>query len=87
MIDPGRDKPLREDEWPDEHDLVDADEPAEVRCPSCGAEVFEDCQKCPHCGEWIVAAARAGRGGRGRLWLIAAIVLIVVILVVWVMRP
>lgn len=37
------------DDWSDE------DEDSEVLpCPSCGAEVFAEAEKCPACGDWIV---------------------------------
>lgn len=47
----------------------DDSEVAEViRCPACGADVYEDAEQCPECGEWITFSTRpfAGRS----LWFI-----------------
>jgi hypothetical protein len=40
---------------PDEADLA--------TCPACGAEVYEDAEQCPVCGEWITRSTHpfAGR--------------------------
>ena len=37
-------------------DLTD-DDSAVLPCPSCGQEVYEDAQQCPHCGAWITPLA------------------------------
>ena len=39
------------DDWPDRDD--DEDEAVVVACPSCGADVYEDVEQCPACGEWV----------------------------------
>ncbi len=31
----------------------DATDETLAECPKCGAEVYDDIEKCPHCGEWI----------------------------------
>jgi len=36
----------------DDSDLEDDDEPT-VDCPYCGAEILEEAQRCPHCGEYL----------------------------------
>ena len=35
----------------------DDDQTYTVACPNCGHDVYEDAEKCPHCGEYIVATA------------------------------
>jgi len=35
-------------DWPD-----DEDDSVVVTCPNCGADVYEDAEQCPSCGEWI----------------------------------
>ncbi|HET6325991.1 MAG TPA: zinc ribbon domain-containing protein [Planctomycetaceae bacterium] len=60
-------EPVEDDDWwkhggspnrdfPDEDDDVEdyADEPATIRCPHCGKEVFDDAEQCPACGSWFV---------------------------------
>lgn len=47
------------DDWPEEDD----DDEAVVACPNCRAEVYEDAERCPACGEWITTPTHplAGR--------------------------
>lgn len=49
-----------EDDWDiydfeddDFEDDYDDDEPAYLPCPSCGDDVYEDLEQCPHCGDYI----------------------------------
>ena len=60
---------------PLEEDLDDgSDDLPEAACPSCGAVVTEDTQKCPRCGDWIVPADLSRRGWRQ--WVFVAVVLL-----------
>ncbi len=43
-------------------------------CPSCGARVTEDTQKCPHCGDWITPRD-PGRSGVKRWIFVVAVLL------------
>ncbi|HUG93037.1 MAG TPA: hypothetical protein VML55_19510 [Planctomycetaceae bacterium] len=44
---------MHDDEW-DDDDWPDDDESAEVvPCPSCGGDVYEDAEQCPHCGQYV----------------------------------
>ena len=55
------------------------DDNAMAYCPSCGREVFEFAEKCPHCGDWITPTYRSPRGlGWHRL-----VIIVVVALLVW----
>jgi hypothetical protein len=47
------------DDDPYDDDDLPADEgvPATVPCPSCGADVYEDSEQCPVCGDYIVHSA------------------------------
>lgn len=50
----------------DEHDWDDDDSEAEtVPCPACGAEIYEEAQQCPVCGEYAVhnSSLLAGKPG------------------------
>jgi len=47
---------LDEDSWEDVPD--DDDESVTLPCPSCGAEVYEDADICPVCGEFIIRSSR-----------------------------
>ncbi len=46
-----------------------------LACPSCGKEVYEETQQCPHCREWIIPVDHGDRGKR-IIWAIAAILII-----------
>ena len=56
-------------DWDDDSDELDDDYPDDdsevelVRCPQCGADVYEDAEQCPECGEWITVSTHpfAGR--------------------------
>lgn len=48
------------------HDSDDASSADLLPCPSCGQMVFDDTDKCPYCGDWIMPIAAAGRSG---LWI------------------
>lgn len=65
-----------EDDWVEDAD----DEESEVLvCPSCRAEVHEDTQQCPHCGDWITPVYPE-RGVRRWVWKIAAVLVILAML-------
>jgi hypothetical protein len=57
------------DDWPD----GDPDESDVVTCPNCGAEVYEDAEQCPACGEWIT---RSTHPLSGRSWWFVALGLV-----------
>lgn len=39
---------------------TDDDEPVDtVPCSNCGADVYEDAEQCPRCGEWITHGTSA----------------------------
>lgn len=61
------DEDLFENEWAD-----DGESEADLLvCPNCRAEVHEDTQKCPVCGDWITPVYPA-EAGRKWIWTIAA---------------
>ncbi|MCB9857464.1 MAG: hypothetical protein H6818_17420 [Phycisphaerales bacterium] len=68
--------------WDDDNDLplpqdIDAgydDDLEEMECPSCGARVVEDAQKCPACGDWITPVEP--RGAFSKKWWLAIAVLL-----------
>ena len=83
MID---DYDIEDEEWiEDEGDEDDC----LLECPTFHAAVHEDTQKCPYCGDWIVAVYPQGRTKRifvvgATLLLIAALLFIgTQILAVW----
>lgn len=64
-------------EWVDD----DADDTADdlLVCPSCRADVHEDTQQCPHCGDWITPVYPNEHRWR-RVWIVAVILLLLAFL-------
>jgi hypothetical protein len=66
------------DEWDDEESVV-------VACPSCGAEVYEEAEQCPACGEWITPSSHPFPGrswwfiGLGLAGMAATIIVLVLL--------
>ncbi|QDT01461.1 zinc ribbon domain-containing protein [Adhaeretor mobilis] len=47
-------RPLEDWEYPDPDDEEDDELAVDTRpCPTCGAEVYEDAQRCALCGEYV----------------------------------
>lgn len=58
---------------PQERDLRGGGDEDDVDpCPSCGRPVSHLAEKCPHCGDWIVAGGGGRRPGLWT-WLIVAV--------------
>ena len=73
-----------EDYQVDVHDQADDDpEGDQLPCPSCGNMIFDDTDRCPHCGDWVMplAAAASSRGGIWVWW--TALILAVVLTLTW----
>ncbi len=58
-----------EDEFPDENDdgLTET-----VPCPSCGADVYDEAEQCPYCGNHITSPTNPW-GGRSAWWVALAV--------------
>jgi len=69
-----------EPEWEAEFEEFQHDEPEMLPCPFCSAQVYEETQRCPHCGNWIMPLAASTRS-RSKLWIIAAILALIAIIV------
>jgi len=51
-----------------------------AKCPSCNADIYDDTDICPACGDYITP--ESGKGNR-KIWNVVAAVVLVVIVVVW----
>lgn len=63
------------DGYGDEDDYYDEDDESEtVPCPDCGADVYEDAEQCPSCGQYIIAGATSTSAyvwkGRPIWWIV-----------------
>lgn len=59
---------LDDREYPDEDDLDDGST-GTVVCPHCRADVYEDADQCPECGEYLLSDTRVWSSKS--LWWIA----------------
>ena len=71
-------------EDPDESDQ-DAEGDAAIPrpCPYCGREIYEDAERCPCCGRYVVMEPGGGRGRAA--WLIVAAALALLAVMIWVL--
>jgi hypothetical protein len=73
-----------DEEWVEDEDEGEDDPEADLLvCPSCGARVYDDTEKCPHCGDWIRPEYPTRTGGS--FFLIAIVVLLVIGLLLWIL--
>lgn len=54
-----------EEDWPDDDDAETLTRP----CSSCGADIYEDAERCPICGEYVVASTRVW-DGKPNWWIV-----------------
>jgi len=72
------------DEGPEEFDLVESGQELGEPCPFCRRIVYEDAERCPHCGHLI---ARGESGGGASMWIVITTVAVIgLILLLWGMR-
>ena len=74
------DDELDEAEDPDESDQDSDEESGTLPCPKCGEEVWEEAERCPHCGEHITPGAAANRKP---WWVIVAAILALLAVLLW----
>jgi hypothetical protein len=43
-----------DDDWEDPEPADESDDAELATCPSCGEEIFEDAERCPYCGDYVV---------------------------------
>ncbi len=68
-------RPLEDWEEPEPDDEGD-DGDDEYVCPSCGADVFEDCERCASCGDYITPRSKSLSAAGSRWFLIAVLTMI-----------
>jgi hypothetical protein len=57
-----------------------------AECPKCGAEVYDDIEQCPHCGEWIGGLEYTGSRSKRIFVVIVALALLSLPLWHWLFR-
>ena len=82
---------IEDDEYDDDEEYEDDFETETVPCPACGADVYEEAQQCPECGQYIDAADyRSGSAyvwqDRPTWWIIAGIVGILAVILGFILQ-
>lgn len=70
-------------DWDDDDRDVDGPDDESDRvapCPSCGAEISQEAERCPRCGDWVLDAPA---GGGWPLWMKLGAVLALVVVGLW----
>ena len=62
------DEEWSEQAWDSDEEPVDT-----VPCGHCAAQVYEDAEQCPHCGEWIIRRGASALSGKPLWWQIAGL--------------
>ncbi len=61
---------LCEDDYDSDDDAYgDEDEAERLPCPACGAEIYEDAEQCPVCGEYVTFSTHPFQG-RSIVWIV-----------------
>jgi uncharacterized paraquat-inducible protein A len=63
------------EEGPDDADadLLDEQRVMTVRCPNCGAAVYEEAPQCPRCKQWLTEPDNRPLAGHRWWWIALAI--------------
>ncbi|HEV3168469.1 MAG TPA: zinc-ribbon domain-containing protein [Isosphaeraceae bacterium] len=74
------------EDWDEDglNDDDDNDHSGVVPCPSCGAEVYDDAEQCPACGDHIVHPTNQWYG---KPWWWVVLGLLGIAAVIWVSLP
>lgn len=72
-----------DDSWNDAYDddsFADEEEPT-IACPYCDAEIHEDSQRCPACGEYISTEDAPYRQKPG--WIVLGVAVCLLLVYLW----
>ncbi len=53
---------------------LDGDETPTVACPHCGGEIYDDADRCVHCGQWVVRRLSPSKFTQRGLWWLLGLV-------------
>ena len=73
-----------DDEWSDDDydvDSFDDDESETVECPNCGADIYEDVDRCPVCGDFVVHSSAYVWQNRPTWWVVLGLIGILAVIV------
>jgi predicted amidophosphoribosyltransferase len=74
----------RDDEFElDESDELDDDSPSLMPCPNCFSTIYEETQRCPHCGEYL---SEETFFHRPPWWVSLGVILCLLVVLRWIVR-
>ena len=65
-----------DEDWPDDDDTVET-----IPCPNCRADVYEEAERCPACGEYIVRDTSV-LSGKPAWYVVGAVLGIIAVIIV-----
>ncbi len=69
------------DETDDEDEYSEDEEAQTLPCPHCRAEIYEDAEQCPYCGEYVTHSTSIW-AGRPWWWIVLGLLGIVAVIFV-----
>jgi rRNA maturation protein Nop10 len=57
------------------------DEDATIPCPHCGADVYDDAEQCPACGQYLLDADAPAAGRPW--WIVIGVAICLLIVIAW----
>ncbi len=66
------------DAWDDEEDGGQGDDDTTIPCPYCRRPIYEDSQRCPHCGNYI--SEEDAPAARKPWWIIVGALVVLYVL-------
>jgi zinc-ribbon domain len=67
-------------DWEGDEDDYDDDSLATVPCPYCRAEIIEDAEQCPKCGQYLSREDAPSTGKSGYWWVLVLLALAVALM-------
>lgn len=62
---------------------IDPDDDATLPCPACGAEIYDDAERCPECGLYLTREDQPR--STAPVWIVVTAVLCLMIVALWVL--
>jgi uncharacterized protein (DUF983 family) len=61
----------------------DSSDAVTMPCPHCFGTIYDDSERCPHCGEYL---SREDLPYRPRLWIVMTVGICLVVVATWIVR-